>query len=75
MYVQRDIILQKRPESKFCFPHAYVQCISELFCKCKFQVPASNTVGGAVETRKYFSEIWSKYVACHSLEHNSAIMS
>ena len=35
--------------SKFCFLHAHAQCMSEL-CS-KFQICASNTVGGVAETQ------------------------
>ena len=42
------ILLQKWPRSKFCFPDAHVQCISELCCK--FRIPASNTVEGLTDT-------------------------
>ena len=34
---------------KILFPNAHVQCMSELCCK--FQMPASNTVGGTAETQ------------------------
>ena len=34
---------------KILFPNPHVQCMSELWCK--FQMPASNTVGGVVETQ------------------------
>ena len=50
MYViQGDIILQLGL-NQILFPlnYAYVQCMSELWCK--IQVPAFNTVGGVVET-------------------------
>ena len=40
----------------------------------KFQIPASNSVGGVAETKLYYSVIWSKYIS-HSGVHNSAIMS
>ena len=50
MYViQGDIVLQHCPGSKFCFPYAHVQFMSELHCK--FQIPTSNIVGGDAETR------------------------
>ena len=42
------VIQGDRPESKICFFYAHVQCMSELCCK--FQIPASNTVGGVAET-------------------------
>ena len=34
---------------KICFLHAHAQCKSELCCK--FQIPASHTVGGAAKTQ------------------------
>ena len=68
--IQGDIILQKLPGSKFYLPYAHVQCISELYCK--FQIPASNTVGGVADTQTVLSVIWSKRV-CHSRGHNSTI--
>ena len=45
----REIILQLCPGSKFCFPYAYVQCMSDLCCN--LQIPALNAVGGDAETR------------------------
>ena len=56
---------------KILFPNAHVQCMSELCCK--FQMPASNTVGEVAETQKV--------VRCNMVKicmlfkgHNSAIM-
>ena len=56
---------------KILFPNAHVQCMSELCCK--FQMPASNTVGGVAETQTV--------VRCDMVKicmlfkgHNSAIM-
>ena len=50
MYVIRgDKILKYCPESKFGFPYAHAERMSEL--RYKFQIPASSTVGGDAETR------------------------
>ena len=56
---------------KILFPNAHVQCMS-LLC-CKFQMPASNTVGGVAKTQTV--------VQCDMVKicmlfkgHNSAIM-
>ena len=35
--------------TKFCLLFAHVQCMSE--SSCKFQIPASNTVGGDAKLR------------------------
>ena len=48
---------------KILFPN--VQCMSELWCK--FKMPASNTVGGVVETQTEYGVIWSKYF-CYSTD-------
>ena len=69
--IQWDIILQKRPGSKFCFPNAHVQCMSELYCK--FQILASNTVRGVMETETVVQCDMVKML-CHSRRHNSAKM-
>ena len=56
---------------KILFPNAHVQCMSEL-CS-KFQIPASNNVGGVAETltvvRCYMVKICMLFKG-----HNSAIM-
>ena len=49
MYVIQGHVILQLFESKVCFLYAHVQCISELCFN--FQIPASNTLGGVVETR------------------------
>ena len=59
------------PGSKFCFPHAHVQCMSEL-CS-KFQIPATNTVGADAETRTRLQCDMVQNL-CHLRGQNSEIM-
>ena len=57
--------------TKILFPNAHVQCMSELCCK--FQMPASKTVGGAAETQTVGQCIMVKICTLFK-GHNSAIM-
>ena len=56
---------------KMLFPYAHVQCMSELWIK--FQMSASNIVGGVVETQ---TVVWCDMVKICLLfnRHYSAIM-
>ena len=56
---------------KILFPNAHVQCMSELCCK--FQMPASNTVGGVAETQTVVRYDMVKMCTLFK-GHNSAMM-
>ena len=56
--------------SKFHFLHANARCMSEM-CS-KFQISASNTIGGVVEIQTVLQSDMVKIV-CHSRRQNSAI--